>query len=170
MRPPAAEAAPAADTLRKAALVVVSLDEALARQLVSRLDRSDVDALNLELTRLATVDPAEQEAALAEFAAAARGRMRFVFDDVSRLDDASIRGAYREDDALTWALALAGGSRGTRTRVLEALEPRAAQSLSRMLAGLGPFRLDEVEAAQSELAARLRAAYESDTTSARAQQ
>src|SRR5262249_53574458 len=93
---------------------------------------------------------------LEEFYASAAGRLRFVFDDVVRMDDRDLREAYHDEDAPTWALALAGASRPVRARVLGALAPGPAESLRAALARLGPFRRDDAEAAQAELVERLR--------------
>lgn len=142
--------------LRKAAVLIVSLEESLARQLLSRLDRSDVDAVSLEMARLERIDPAEQHAVLEEFYALGRRRLRFVFDDLPRLDDTDIQKAYHDEDAPTWALALAGAARPLRDRVLGVLTPTSAGVLRRMLTGLGPVRLDDVDSAQADLAERLR--------------
>lgn len=150
--PSAAESSP----LRKAAILIVSLEESLARQLLAQLDRDDVDAVSLEMARLERIDPAEQQAVLEEFLAHGLKRLRFVFDDVLRMDDRDFRAAYHDEDAATWALALAGASRPVRAKILGALPPSSAGTLRSALATLGPSRLDDVEAAQAELAERLR--------------
>lgn len=156
--------APAADApaesepnpLRKAAILIVSLEESLARQILAQLDRADVDAVSLEMARLERIDPGEQQAVLEDFYAQGLKRVRFTFDDVVRMDDRDIRAAFHEEDAPTWALALAGSSRPVRSRILDALSASAAGALRMALAGIGPFRLDDVESAQAELAERLR--------------
>lgn len=148
--------------LRKAALVIVSLDEALAQSLVGYLDRADVDALNLELTRIDGIDPDQQKAALEEFVALGAERVRFVFDNVAHLRAAIIRAAFREEDTQRWALALAGASRRARTAVLDALAPAASESLRHALTAIGPFRLDDVDAAQHQIAEVLRRLIDDD--------
>jgi flagellar motor switch protein FliG len=150
--PPGAGLSP----LRKAALLLVSLDEAMAAKLLARLDRAAVEAVTLEMARLEGVDPAEGRAVLEEFYALGLRRLRFLFDDVVRLDDKPIRDAYHDEDAPTWALALAGASRPVQAKVLGALPPASAEAVRRRLALLGPFRLDDADAAQAELAERLR--------------
>lgn len=149
-----AEAEPS--PLRKAAILLVSLEQPLASQLLARVDRAAVEAVTLEIARLERLDPAEQEAVLEDFYALGLRRLRFVFDDLTAMDDTEIREAYHDDDATTWALALAGSSRGVRSKVLGALTAAEAAGLRRALAGLGPFRLDDAEAAQADLAERLR--------------
>ena len=142
--------------LRKAAILVVSLDQPLASQLLAGLDRPAVEAVTLEIARLERVAPAEQNAVLEEFYGQGLRRRRFVFDDVTRLADTSIREAYHDEDAATWALALAGASSPARERVSRALPASSAETLRRASAALGPFRLSAAEGAQAELAERLR--------------
>jgi flagellar motor switch protein FliG len=154
--PAAPPGRPEIDPIRKAAILIASLDEGLARQLLAGLDRSDVDAVSLEMARLDRIDPAEQQAVLEDFSAQALRRLRFVFEDVVRMDDREIRAAYDDEDAPSWSLALAGASRPVRAKVLGALAASAAESLRRSLAALGPVRLDDVESAQADLAERLR--------------
>jgi flagellar motor switch protein FliG len=141
-------------SLRKAAILVVSLEEPLAAQLLAQLDRSAVEAVTLEMAHLERITPAEQESVLEEFYGLGLRRLRFVFDDLARMDDSSIREAYHDEDAPTWALALAGAAPPVRSKVLTALA--SASALRTALALLGPFRLDDAEAAQAELAERLR--------------
>jgi flagellar motor switch protein FliG len=152
-RPAAAAGIPA---LRKAAILVVSLEQKMASMLLAQLDRAEVEAVTLEIARLDRIDPEEQRSVLEEFYGLGVRRMRFVFDDVARLDPADLRAAYRDEDARTWALALAGISHAAQGRVLGALDPGDARRLEAMLAALGPFRLKDAEAAQADLADLLR--------------
>jgi flagellar motor switch protein FliG len=145
-----------ASPLRKAALLVVSLEQPLASQLLAQLDRAAVEAVTLEIARLERIAPAEQQAVLEEFYDLGLRRLRFVFDDLVRMDDREIREAYHDEDLTTWALALAGAARPVRAKVLKALAPRSAEALRSALGRLGPFRLDDSEAAQADLAERLR--------------
>jgi flagellar motor switch protein FliG len=145
---------------RKAAIVLVSLEQSLASQLLAQLDRSSVEAVTWEIARLERVDPAEQAAVLDEFLALGLRRLCFVFEDLHRMSDDDLRGAYHEEDATTWALALAGSSPAIRAKVLGALDQPSAQALRGSLEGLGPFRLSDAEAAQAEIAERLRHLYD----------
>lgn len=153
---PVAHAAPSSEPspLRKAAILVVSLEEPLAAQLLAQLDRSAVEAVTLEMAHLEQISPTEQQAVLEEFYGLGLRRLRFVFDDLLRMDDTHIREVYHDEDAPTWALALAGASPPVRAKVLGALA--SASALRNALARLGPFRLDDAEAAQADLAERLR--------------
>ena len=60
-------AASAISPVRKAAIVLVSLDQSLASQFLSHLDRPAVEAVTWEIARLERVDPADRAAVLEEF-------------------------------------------------------------------------------------------------------
>ena len=142
--------------LRKAAILVVSLEQPLASQLLAQLDRAAVEAVTLEIARLERIAPEEQRSVLEEFYGLGLRRLRFVFEDLVKMDDRDLRDAYHAEDSPTWALALVGAARPVKAKVLGALIPSAAEELRRRLDLIGPFRLDEAEAAQAELADRLR--------------
>ena len=142
--------------LRKAAILVVSLEQPLASQLLAQLDRSAVEAVTLEIARLERISPEDQRSVLEEFYGLGLRRLRFVFEDLVKMDDTKVRDAYHAEDAPTWALALVGAARPVREKVLGALIAPAADDLKRRMALIGPFRLDEAESAQAELADRLR--------------
>ena len=58
---------PAIAPVKKAAIVLVSLDQSLAPQLLSHLDRAAVEAVTWEIARLDRVEPADRTAVLEEF-------------------------------------------------------------------------------------------------------
>jgi flagellar motor switch protein FliG len=145
-----------ATPLRKAAILLISLEQPLASQLLAQLDRSAVEAVTLEIARLERVAPAEQQAVLEEFYGLGLRRLRFVFEDLVKMDDTDIKEAYHDEDAATWALALAGAARPVRAKVLGALTAGSADHLRRQLGLLGPFRLSDAESAQADIAERLR--------------
>ena len=155
---PPAKSLPAAATspLRKAAIVLVSLEQSLASQLLANLDRAAVEAVTLEIARLERIDPAEQAAVLDEFLGQGLRRLCFVFDDLLRMSDRDIRTAYRLEDMSRWALAIAGAAGPVRAKILGSLDPASAAALRRFLEGMGPFRLSDAEAAQAEIAERFR--------------
>ena len=155
-KPDADDFAAEGASLRKAAVLLVSLEQPLASQLLAQLDRAAVEAVTLEIARLDRVDPDEQHAVLEEFYGLGLRRLRFVFDDLVKMDDRDVRGAYHVEDAAVWVLALAAASRPVRAKVLGALPADAAEAVSRGLAHLGPFRLGDSEAAQADIAGRLR--------------
>jgi flagellar motor switch protein FliG len=142
--------------IRKAAILLVSLEQPLASQLLAQLDRSAVEAVTLEIARLERIAPAEQQAVLEEFYGLGLRRLRFVFEDLVKMDDTDIREAYHDEDVATWALALGGAARPVRAKVLGALAAGPAGALAQALDQLGPFRLDDAEAAQMDVAERLR--------------
>ncbi|MGP0066184.1 MAG: FliG C-terminal domain-containing protein [Isosphaeraceae bacterium] len=146
--------------LRKAAIVLVSLEQSLASQLLSHLDRTAVEMVTWEIARLDRIDPAERAAVLDEFYGLGLRRLCFVFDDLVKLSDADIRAAFREEDRETWALAMAGAAASVRARVLGSLSAASAEALRQHLDHLGPFRLSDSEAAQLEIADRLRRLYD----------
>jgi flagellar motor switch protein FliG len=146
--------------LRKAAIVLVSLEQSLASQLLAQLDRASVEAVTWEIARLDRIDPAEQEIVLDEFLGLGIRRLCFVFDDMLRMDDHDVREGYHHEDLATWALALAGAAPPVRAKVLGALDPASASSLRRFLESMGPFRLSDAEAAQAELAEQFRRLYD----------
>ncbi|MGC8640406.1 MAG: FliG C-terminal domain-containing protein [Isosphaeraceae bacterium] len=138
--------------LRKAAIVLVSLEQSLTSQLLANLDRAAVEAVTMEIARLERIDPAEQAAVLDEFLGLGLRRVCFVFDDLVRMSDRDIRKAYKHEAMGTWALAIAGAAAPVRAKILGSLEPASASALRRFLEGMGPFRLSDAEAAQAEIA------------------
>ncbi len=154
---------PALDAIapvRKAAIVLVSLEQSLASQLLSHLDRPAVEAVTWEIARLERVDPDERAAVLEEFYGLGLRRLCFVFDDLVKLSDADIRAAFDDEEIESWALALAGAAAPARMKVLGALSALLRERLQRSLDHLGPFRLSDAEAAQLEIAERLRRLYD----------
>ena len=123
----AAEDAP----LRKAAILLVSLEQPLASQLLAQLDRAAVEAVTLEIARLERVGRPNNSAVLEEFYGLGLRRLRFVFEDLVKMDDRDIREAYHDEDSATWALALAGAARPVRAKVLGALPAASAEALRR---------------------------------------
>jgi flagellar motor switch protein FliG len=146
--------------IRKAAIVLMSLEHSLASQLLSHLDRASVEAVTLEIARLERVEPNERAEILDEFYGLGLRRLCFVFDDLVKMDDADIRAAFHAEDLERWALALAGAAATVRAKVLHALTDSSASLLNRCLDRLGPFRLSDSESAQLEIAERLRRLYD----------
>ncbi len=159
--PPGLDAGPATagglGPLRKAAILVVSLEQPLASQLLAQLDRPAVEAVTLEIAHLERIAPEEQQAVLEEFYGLGLRRLRFVFEDLVKMDDKDLRKAYHAEDAPTWALALIGAARPVRAKVLGALDLRRGRRPPAANRVDG-FRGDSIdaEAAQAELADRLR--------------
>jgi flagellar motor switch protein FliG len=146
--------------LRKAAIVLVSMEQSLASQLLSHMDRTAVEAVTWEIARLERVDPVERAAVLEEFYGQGLRRLCFVFDDLVKMSDSDIRAAFHDEDVETWALALAGAAAPVRAKVRRALSALPSNRLNQYLDHLGPFRLSDSEAAQFECAERLRRLYD----------
>ena len=119
----AAAAPPRPTPLRKAAILLVSLEQPLASQLLAQLDRAAVEAVTLEIARLDRIAPVEQQSVLEEFYGLGLRRLRFVFDDLARMDDRDIEEAYHDEDSASWAMALAGAARPVRAKVLARFRP-----------------------------------------------
>jgi flagellar motor switch protein FliG len=152
--------AAAISPVRKAAIVLVSLEQSLASQLLSHLDRSAVEAVTWEIARLERVEPADRAAVLEEFYGLGLRRLCFVFEDLIKMADADIRSAFHEEDLDMWTLALAGAAAPLRAKVQAALSSAMASRLRQVLDRLGPFRLSDSEAAQLDIAERLRRLYD----------
>jgi flagellar motor switch protein FliG len=152
--------AAAISPVRKAAIVLVSLEQTLASQLLSHLDRSAVEAVTWEIARLERVEPADRAAVLEEFYGLGLRRLCFVFEDLIKMADADIRSAFHDEDLDTWALALAGAAAPVRAKVQAALSSAMASRLRQVLDRLGPFRLSDSESAQLDIAERLRRLYD----------
>jgi flagellar motor switch protein FliG len=150
----------AISSIRKAAIVLVSLDQSLASQLLSHLDRSAVESVTWEIARLEPIEPTERAAVLEEFYGLGLRRLCFVFDDLVKMNDSDIRAAFDEEDSETWALALAGAAANVRAKVLEAVSSAISDQLRAHLDHLGPFRLSDSETAQHEITERLRRMYD----------
>ncbi len=152
--------ADAVSPVRKAAIVLVSLDQSVASQLLSHLDRAAVESVTWEIARLERIDPEERAAVLDEFYSLGLRRLCFVFDDLVKMSDADIRASCHDEDLETWALALAGAASVIRAKVLAAIAAAPASRLRHNLDHLGPFRLSDSESAQLEIAERLRRLYD----------
>ena len=147
--------------LRKAAIVLVSLEQSLASQLLSHLDRSAVEMVTWEIARLDRIDPER-----------ARGRPRGVLRPgpataLLRLRRPGQDGRCRHPRGLPRGgprdLGAGAGRRRRRRcgpRCSGALPASASDALQRQLEHLGPFRLSDSEAAQLEIADRLRRLYD----------
>lgn len=153
---PTESAGTATSPLRKAAIVLVSVEHSLASQLLSRLDRSAVEAVTWEIAQLESIHPAERVTVLEEFYNLGLRRLCFAFDDLVTMDDRDIRTAFHDQDPKTWALALAAADASVRSKVLSALPAPSADRLRQYLDHLGPFRLSDAQAAQLDITERFR--------------
>lgn len=80
----------------------------------------------------------------------------FTFDDIVKLDNASIQRVLREINTKDLALALKGTSDEIRNVIFNNMSKRAAQTLKEDLEIMGPVRLMDVEKAQQSIVALIR--------------
>lgn len=64
---PKISSVPGGRGLRKAAILMISVDTSIAAQLMSKLDKENIEALTMEIAKLTGVTPEEQDAVLEEF-------------------------------------------------------------------------------------------------------
>jgi flagellar motor switch protein FliG len=83
--------------------------------------------------------------------------LMFVFEDVSTLDDRALQRLLRDIDAKTLALALKGASGELKERIMSQMSQRAVASLKEEMEMLGPVRMRDVEGAQTQIVAQVRA-------------
>ena len=83
--------------------------------------------------------------------------LMFVFDDIRKLDDRAVTRLLRDVDTRQLATALKVASDELKERLLGALSSRARDSLLQEMEFLGPVRVSEVETAQAEVVALVRA-------------
>ena len=80
----------------------------------------------------------------------------FVFADLARLDSRAMQTVVREIDPETLVVALKGADAGLRAQVFAAMSQRAAAQIEDDLAGRGPVKRADVDAAQAEIAGAVR--------------
>ncbi|MFM7131004.1 MAG: FliG C-terminal domain-containing protein [bacterium] len=156
-----------AKALRRAALVLVSLDDAEAAALLRRMSAQQAEAITEAVANLREIDPAEQQAALADF----RRQMASVPPDDAKVSAAKpgvevlpeppsdpthwparvIQASFDMGLAETWALALADCEPETVARVVSAINRRDRKRLEEFDRKRGPWRLDEPARARSQI-------------------
>ncbi len=157
------------DALRRAALVLVSLDDRKAAELLAKMNPRQVEAISAAIENLHEIDPAEQADALREF----YGRMGVnppdsagpkpqppgdtigeLAEDMRNWPSEAIRFAFDPASADDWALALADSEHDQIRRVLKALSIRDRRLLSEADRRRGPWKLHEPHAARERIRAR----------------
>lgn len=78
-------------------------------------------------------------------------RLMFVFDDLLKLDDKAIQALLKEVENNQWAVALKGASEEIKQKILGNLSQRAADLLKEEMQYLGPVKVSDVEAMQSQI-------------------
>lgn len=117
------------------------------RDLAAMLNNSD---RGTERAILSNLDESESE--LAEQVRA----LMFVFEDIAALDDRAIQTVLRRVDMKHLTLAMKGVRPDVREAILNNMSERAAVTLAEELELLGPVRIKDVEAAQSEIVRTVR--------------
>ena len=95
------------------------------------------------------------EATNPELAEEVRALM-FVFEDIVTLDDRSVQEVLRQVESARLALALKGVGEAVRDTIMRNLSDRAREALVEEIDLLGPTRIRDVEAAQSEVVRTIR--------------
>jgi flagellar motor switch protein FliG len=139
---------------------LTDVDEAIARELDRRGQAARHEAGGVEsiAAMLNTLDKAAEQAFLAkldesdpELAEAVR-QLMFRFDDLVKIDDRGMQELLKQTSAKTLKLALKACAAPVKAHVLKNMSQRAARLLEEDLAAMPKVRLDEVHAAQAELA------------------
>jgi flagellar motor switch protein FliG len=116
-----------------------------------------LNLLNTSLEKEVLESVAERDAALSEQIK----NLMFVFEDIVTLDDRSLQRVLREVDVKQLALALKVASEQLKQRIMGVMSQRAVTSLKEEIEFLGPVRMRDVEASQSDIVAKVRALEES---------
>lgn len=157
------------DVLRRAALVLVSLDDRQAADLLAKMSPRQVEAITAAIENLHEIDPEEQADALREFygrmglspsngsesVAASQVYIREeLAEDLRAWPTEAIRFAFDPAAADDWALALADCEHDQIRRVLKALSMRDRRVLAEADRRRGPWKLHEPHAARERIRVR----------------
>jgi flagellar motor switch protein FliG len=82
--------------------------------------------------------------------------LMFVFEDLGTLDDKSLQRLLREVDVKQLALALKAASAELKAKILATMSQRAVAGLKEEMEFLGPVKMRDVEAAQSDIVSKVR--------------
>ncbi|MBI1322609.1 hypothetical protein GC170_05425 [bacterium] len=157
------------DVLRRAALVLVSLDDRQAADLLAKMSPRQVEAITAAIENLNEIDPIEQADALREF----YGRMGMnqpigsgpepvsqvnieeeLAEDLRVWPTEAIRFAFDPAAADDWALALADCEHDQIRRILKALSMRDRRLLAEADRRRGPWKLHEPHDARERIRVR----------------
>ena len=83
--------------------------------------------------------------------------LMFVFEDLISLDDKSLQRLLREVDVKQLALALKAASPELKTKIMATMSQRAVSGLKEEMEFLGPVKMRDVEAAQTDIVSKVRA-------------
>jgi len=83
--------------------------------------------------------------------------LMFVFEDLMSLDDKSLQRLLREVDVKQLALALKAASSELKQKIMATMSQRAVAGLREEIEFLGPVKMRDVEAAQTDIVSKVRA-------------
>ncbi len=83
--------------------------------------------------------------------------LMFVFEDLVSLDDKSLSRLLREVDVKQLALALKAASPELKSKIMATMSQRAVAGLREEMEFLGPVKMRDVEAAQTDIVSKVRA-------------
>lgn len=83
--------------------------------------------------------------------------LMFVFEDLASLDDKSLQRLLREVDVKQLALALKAASPDLKQKIMATMSQRAVAGLKEEMEFLGPVKMRDVEAAQTDIVSKVRA-------------
>ena len=154
------------NSIRRAALVLVSLNDAEAAELMRRMSPTEVAAVSKVIESLEQIDPAEQAEALREFQQRlGRVAQRPAFhekpsaellpgDQPGAWPAEAIRLSFDPHQAEDWALALADCDQATVDWVMNALGRSDRKLVAHADRNRGPWRLDEPHKARQRIKSR----------------
>jgi len=82
--------------------------------------------------------------------------LMFVFEDVVTLDEKALQRLLREVEAKVLALALKAASEDLKNKIMGAMSQRAVTALREEMEFMGPVRMRDVEAAQTQIVTAIR--------------
>ena len=82
--------------------------------------------------------------------------LMFVFEDLMALDDKSLQRLLREIDVKQLALALKAASADLKSKIMGTMSQRAVAGLKEEMEFLGPVKMRDVEAAQTDIVSKVR--------------
>lgn len=152
---PRAEA-PGVSGLRKAAILLITLDEDAAAAIFTRLPEDAAERISREIAAMDAVGKEQVRAVVDEFrdlaaAAGAGPGPAPAFEDMLLVDDGEMRRLLADIEPRAVALALKTASPELKEKMLRNMPARAAEDVEDRLRRLGPVRVADVEAAQQAI-------------------
>ncbi|HDM78051.1 MAG TPA: flagellar motor switch protein FliG [Deltaproteobacteria bacterium] len=139
--------------------ILLEIDKILEEELLTRGTMSQqklggaqvaaeiINCLDKKTEEIVLSQLEEEQAELAEEIR----KLMFVFEDLLKLDDRSIRTILKEVKNEDLILALKGASEELRNKIFSNLSSRAAEMIKEDLEAMGPVKLSDVEEAQQKI-------------------